>query len=57
MLTTAQIKWAASHDWFIQDNGDGTILVHDCFTENGRYFQRLLLWDQSFAALRDWAGY
>lgn len=31
-LTPAQIAWAKSHEWFDQDNGDGSIDVYDTFT-------------------------
>lgn len=58
MLTPSQIKWAASHDWFIADNGDGTIKVRECFTINGVLFQEEpIRWTGSFRALREWAGY
>jgi hypothetical protein len=57
MLTQSQVKWAASHDWFVQDNGDGTICVRDASTTNGVYTETLVRWSRSFRALRDWAGY
>lgn len=57
MLNTNQIAWAARHDWFIGDNGDGTITVCDGYTINGVYGETIVVWAQSFRELRDWAGY
>jgi len=57
MLTASQIKWAASHDWFVQDNGDGTICLRDASTTNGVYSETLIHWTHSFRELREWAGY
>jgi hypothetical protein len=28
-MTEAQIKLASTHDWFVADNGDGSIKVED----------------------------
>ena len=57
MLTTQQIKWAASHDWFVGDNGDGTIIVRDAYVLDGNLFETDIRWAEGFRALRDWAGY
>jgi hypothetical protein len=57
MLTQSHIKWASQHDWFIQDNGDGTICVCDASTTDGVYSETLIHWNRSFRALREWAGY
>jgi hypothetical protein len=57
MLTAQQICWAASHDWFIRDNGDGTITVNDAWTQDGVLHQQTVRHTGSFKALRDWAGY
>lgn len=57
MLTTSQIKWASQHDWFLRDNGDGTIEVRDGFTVAGLYAEHITRWAWSFRALREWAGY
>ena len=60
MLTAQQIKWAAQHDWFVCDNGDGTITVRDTYMVmgGGPARQDTLIWeDRSFAELRSWAGY
>ena len=54
MLTAAQIRWAAAHDWFIRDNGDGSIRVADRYSD-GTCF--IIDWYLSFADLRTWAGY
>lgn len=53
MLTAAEVKWAASHDWFVRDNGNGTIVVAD----RDNLSDRLQTWVGSFRALREWAGY
>lgn len=50
-MTSQQIKWAASHDWFVMDNGNGTITVRDDLGGP------LLTWTGSFSELRAWAGY
>jgi hypothetical protein len=57
VLTRAQIAWAASHDWFVSDCGDGTIMVRDAWTLNGVYDEQILHFAGSFAELRDFANY
>lgn len=59
MLNPSQIKWAASHDWFVRDNGNGTIVVEEFSYDPSlqaslRYLQS---WVGGFRALREWAGY
>lgn len=54
MLTTQQIAWAASHDWFVQDNGDGTITIADRYSDGTEI---IMTWHLSFRELREWAGY
>lgn len=56
-FTPNQIAWAKSHDWFCQEGSDGTIAVYDRFTINGVYSETVILWTDSFKALRNWAGY
>lgn len=58
-LTAAQIRWAADHDWFVRDNGDQTITVVDRSYDaaNDQLHEDVLVWDDTFAALREWAGY
>ena len=56
-LTASQIKWAASHDWFVRDNGDGSITVNDDVSINGLHARTVIHWVFGFRALRDWAGY
>lgn len=29
MMTKDQVRWAQSHDWFVTDNGDGSVVVED----------------------------
>lgn len=56
-LTARQIEWAKSHDWFVGMLGD-CIEVVDRFTVNGGPLQEeLILWTDTFAELRGWAGY
>lgn len=62
MLNTAHIGWAKSHDWFVRDNGNGTIEVSDRWSQlhpDGKvtHHEQQIHWTRSFAALRDWAGY
>lgn len=57
MLTAKQISWAAQHDWFVKDNGDGTITVLDRWHDIHGDHDDLVIWRTSFSALRDWAGY
>lgn len=52
-LTTQQILWASQHDWFIKDNGNGTIVVAD----RDDLSDRLQTWVGTFRQLREWAGY
>lgn len=57
-MNPSQIAWAASHDWYIKANGDGSVTVWD-----GWYDPKLKtsggqpLTFNSFPALRAWAGY
>lgn len=58
MLTTRQIAWAATHDWFVQDNFDGSILVRDeMFKAGEKNLTIEFVTFRNFAALRAWAGY
>ncbi|MEJ0096176.1 MAG: hypothetical protein WDN46_23010 [Methylocella sp.] len=56
-MTKQEIKWAASHDWFVADMGDGRVLVLD----NSQLVtgQNVCEWCSfsSFSALRNFAGY
>ncbi len=56
-MTASQIKWAASHDWFIADLGNGMIQVNDAYTLDGVLFQETITFSGSFRELRDWASY
>ena len=58
-LTTQQVRWAASHDWFVADLGNGLIQVVDRWVNlrTGERGEDVLVWDKPFAELRDWAGY
>lgn len=62
MLTVRQIQWAATHDWFLRDNGDGTITLQEAWTVSHKFkacelHTKIILWTGTFAELRDWAGY
>lgn len=58
MLTPRQIRWASQHDWFIRDNLDGTINVHEHYRDaNGDWLTRTLTWVSTFGNLKTWAGY
>lgn len=62
MLTPQQRRWAASHDWFVKDNRDGSIEVLDRWSQlhsNGTvtHHEKQLHFAGTFKALRDWAGY
>lgn len=59
-LTTRQIAWARSHDWFVRDNGDGSITCLDVWTNvnvEPRVWHEDEVRHHDFQALRDWAGY
>lgn len=59
-MTKKQIAWASRHDWFIRDNGDGSVTVLDNYTDAlGANHSERLRWSDGvgFAALRAWAGY
>lgn len=58
MLTRSQVRWASRHDWFIHDCGDGRIRVWDRSVDaRGVYAAVSVVWADSYAALRSWAGY
>ena len=62
MLTAQQITWAKSHDWFIADRHDGTIVIRELYGQlqaDGSvvFGEDTIHWTQAFKALRDWAGY
>lgn len=57
-LTEQQIRWATDHDWFVGRNGDGSIMVRETLVyRDGTVTRETFRWEQSFAALRVWAGY
>jgi len=61
-MTSQQINWAKSHDWFISDKADGTIYVLDRYSQlhpdkSITHHADIVHWTASFAELRDWAGY
>lgn len=57
-MTEQEIMWAGSHDWFVADNGDGTIEVVERWVDRDDvYHEELVTWVEGFRALRDWAGY
>lgn len=55
-LTSQQIEWAKSHDWYV-DVREGKLIVADRYTIHGTYVEGEIIWVESFKALRDWAGY
>lgn len=60
-LTAQQINWAKSHDWFVGMIGD-CIEVVDRYSQQHKdgtitHHENLIVWEKSFRALRDWAGY
>lgn len=57
-MTAQQIKWAASHDWFIGVVADGaSVVVIDAYTtRDGKFHQEHRRFDD-FRTLRNWAGY
>ena len=56
-LSALQIKWAAAHDWFVRSNTDGTITVMERYSMNGQHFENEIIWNKSFNALQEFAGY
>ena len=56
-MTTKQIAWAATHDWYVDKSKDNdAVLVEDRWTENGElHWERR--WFDDFSDLREWAGY
>jgi hypothetical protein len=59
MLTPEQIRWAASHDWFVADNKDGTIDVRETWlnVNTGGSEQAVYQFLGTIDDLREWAGY
>lgn len=58
MLTKQQIAWATAHEWYVSDNGDGTIIVVDRWWDRvtGERGEELITMSD-FQELRAWAGY
>ena len=56
-FTPTQIAWVKAHDWFCHEGNDKTIAVYDRYSVNGVYSETVILWTDSFAALKRWAGY
>ena len=58
-LTSAQMQWAASHDWYVGfDPVTGCIIVRNFAVYlDGTFDDDDVIWTKSFNALRDWAGY
>ena len=57
-LNADQIQWAAKHDWFIADMGNGHILICDeRWGDDPTAHLNVIGWIGSFAELRTWAGY
>lgn len=56
-MNANQIKWAASHDWFVADLGDGRVLVLDNSVYPGGLNVCEWCTFTDFKALRDFAGY
>lgn len=50
IMTKEQIKWARSHDWYIQDNGDVVMVLDEYEPNHIQIFS-------NFKLLREWAGY
>ncbi|WP_266031244.1 hypothetical protein [Brucella intermedia] len=57
MLTFKHISWAKLHDWFVKDNGDGSVMVEDRFTVGGGPLQVQYIKFNDFSSLLNWAGY
>lgn len=56
-MTQQQINFASHHDWFLENNGDGSILVMDYATnEDGLLVQHPRQFND-FQQLLIWAGY
>lgn len=56
-MSREQIEFAKRHDWFIADNGNGTIQCLDDYTDgSGNRFQQAVTFSD-FRSLLDWAGY
>jgi len=57
-LTNEQIDWASRHDWFVARVGNTIEVVDRWINVNtGERGTDFIIWDKSFRALRDWAGY
>lgn len=56
-LTAQQVRFAASHDWFVSATAEGIIVVRDLFTFEDKAFEEAFIWGGTFAELRNWAGY
>ena len=57
-MTTNQIKWASTHDWYIDKSADnGAVLVKEVLVKDINDYKVDLKWFDNFEELRAWAGY
>lgn len=58
MMTAQQIKWAASHDWFIAPTKDeaGVVAEEVAVQKDGAVTREVKTF-RDFRTLRAWAGY
>ncbi len=57
-MTALQIKWAASHDWFLAQTRDGLgVVVIDRWVDRDSKSGEAVLTFYDFTALRDFAWY
>lgn len=56
-MTPEQVRWAASHDWFVADMRDGSIVVRDETVDRNGKLHVAYERKRDFVSLRRWAGY
>lgn len=52
------VEWARAHDWFLQDNGNGSVTVQTpvLVGDAGQWYMETVTF-LAPKALREWAGY
>lgn len=56
-FTEQQLAWARSHDWYVCEHADGSLIVRDSYEIEGVLFEGPDVKFCDIRALRDWAGY
>ena len=56
-MTTSQLNWAASHDWFSHIQDGRLFVVDQGWNADNTFFDNVIEFTGTFRELRAWAGY